>query len=582
MKWLHQFFAALVAGSMLGWTAPVFSQAEPQPTKAPPVERGAGELKDAAVAPAESKKEKVEPLSAEKAQELFESIYADPIKEAVRSSIKEDDKQLAAQMLESAKQSMEHPNLVVLLARGAYDLTAKLPIGYETALEATQMLSQVVEDEQQRDVATLGLDVLKKWYTSAKRDEREILGKLYIEQLMSVADLDREAEEMNTALRRYHDALSVASRIRYEDRDQIEEARKDLISQKKTYDQIALYKAKLKRNNKDHAAAEAMVMLYVVALDQPQQARKYTFLVQDKALAQNISLASLPSEKIEADDAYTLARWYSKLSSQNPNQLHLMEHAITAFERFVNASAGQPKNIKVTAANLKLKDLKSKYEKATEPKEATLPRGRAIDLVKYVHLKRHTLKGTWVKSGSRAGNVNTEGHSFLRIPVQPSGDYQFQVTLERKGQTGGPITVALPVKDRMVNFVIGDGYGSYYYSYLYGGLSQVRGYGVTTSSNPTQSGGAFLNNKRHNFIISVMMRGEDSARIHATYNGKKYFDWTGSIADLSPDERWTMPGPPSFGIGAYRATVAFHALRFKLVKGTAKVLKSSDLVDGGS
>ena len=568
-----------MAAMLLAVPTGLWAQDVPRPSKAPESEHKPERLKEARTS-ARPKKKKAEPLSPEKAQQLFKSIFADSVTEARRSPVKEDDLQLAGQMLETAKSSMEHPNLVVLLAREAYDLTAALPDGYPTAVDAAQMLRRVVPEKQQRETADLGLTVLKKWYRSSRGDDRQILGKRYIEQLMSMADLDREAEDMTSALRRYQEAMMVASRIRYESRDQIEDARKEVILLKKTYDKIDLYKARLKRNKEDQAAVEALVNLYVVVLDQPRQARKYTFLLKDRDEAKNISSAALPLEKLSAEDAYALGSWYEGLSKQNPTLIHLMENTISSYERFLAASTGES-GIQVTAAKLKLKDLKAKYEKATEPQIASLPRGRVVDLVKYIHLKRHTVRGKWVKSGSRIGSTNPGGNSLVRIPIQPDGDYQFQVTIERKGLTGGPITVVLPVQGRMVNFVIGDGYADYYYSSLYGGLSQVRGYGVTTSSNPTQSGGAFLNNKRHNFIISVLQRGADQVRIHATYNGKKYFDWTGPVEHLSSDERWALEGPASFGLGTRRATVAFHVVRFKLIKGTAKVLKSSDLVAAG-
>ncbi|MDX1565677.1 MAG: hypothetical protein R3236_09740 [Phycisphaeraceae bacterium] len=572
---LPYFVAAVLLAAPMGLQA----QEEPRPTKAPPAEREPGHLKNEAPAP-KKKKKKAEPLSPEKAQELFQTLFADSVADAKRSSNKEDDLQLAGQMLETAKSSMEHPNLVALMARGAYDLTAGLSDGYPTAVDAAQMLRRVAPESQQREAAGLGLTVLKKWYRGSLGDDRQLLGKRYIEQLMSMADLDREAEDMASALRRYREARMVASRIRYEGRDQIEDARKEVILLKKTYDRIDLYKTRLKRNKQDQAAVEALVKLYVVVLNQPRQARKYTFLLKDRDEAKNISRAALPIEKLSAEDAYALGNWYEGLSKENPKLIHLLENTIGAYERFLDASSDQ-KGIRVTAAKLKLKGLKERYDKATEPKIASLPRGRVVDLVKYIHLKRHTVRGKWVKSGSRIGSTNPGGNSLIRIPIQPEGDYQFQVTIERKGLTGGPITVVLPVQGRMVNFVIGDGYADYYYSYLYGGLSQVRGYGVTTSANPTRSGGAFLNNKRHNFIISVLKRGEDQVRIHATYNGKKYFDWTGPLEQLSPDDRWKLEGPATFGLGTYKATVAFHVVRFKLIKGVAKVLKSSDLVTAG-
>jgi hypothetical protein len=560
----------------------------PPPRRAPDVEGPVAPdpAPEAPVEPPPPKpKANAEPLTAEKAQELFDSIFAVQVAGAKTTGPKDDDVKLAEQLIASAKTSFEHPQLVILLARTAYDLTVKVPAGYKIALEATQLLLRF-DPEQKRQTSDMALALLKKQFSSAKRAEREEIGVLYIQQLMGAADLDREAEDINAALRRYTEAIHVATRIRYEDKDQITEAQKTSLSQKKVFDQITLYKGRLKRDKDDKDAVTKLVMLYVIELNEPHQARKYTFLLSDKSIGKNVSLASGSPGKLESADAYGLAQWYNTLGSKNPTKLHLLERSITAYERYLSLAIPEGNSIKKTAATFALKELRNRYEKLTEPKVTTLVRGKAINALSLVHLKKHVVGGEWVKSGSRIGTQNKALNSLVRIPIQPNGDYQVQVTFERKLYSNGQVAVMLPIKDKMVTFVMGDSYyssSSSYYSdsYTYGGLSRVNGYRVTTSSNPTRTGGAIWNGRRMTFVISVMMRGENAARVFISYRGKKYVDWTGPLSNLTPDARWNLTGPPSIALGTDKAIVAFHAVKFKLVKGTAKVLKSRDLTDSG-
>ncbi|MDX1565672.1 MAG: hypothetical protein R3236_09715, partial [Phycisphaeraceae bacterium] len=101
------------------------------------------------------------------AQQVFDSLFADKIQAARKSLAKTDDVKLAKELLVAAKESVQHEALLTLLSDASHDLGSNHPDGYETAIEALQLLIEHAPDR--RDEAADRLLFLRRRQYSAAR-----------------------------------------------------------------------------------------------------------------------------------------------------------------------------------------------------------------------------------------------------------------------------------------------------------------------------------------------------------------------------------------------------------------------------
>ena len=166
------------------------------------------------------------------------------------------------------------------------------------------------------------------------------------------ANIERNAE--------YSAALRVARSIRSDRLEQLLSDRKALVARKQVHDNLQQYLNRLKADPKDAVTAKQLVLLYVMELDAPEKARKYTFLLNDPELKTNVSLANKPADQLNGDEAYTLGKWYHQLAGGVRTTLKgpLLVRSITYFQRFLSLHEAEDRDdLKKTEATLTIKTL---------------------------------------------------------------------------------------------------------------------------------------------------------------------------------------------------------------------------------
>ncbi|MCX5676313.1 MAG: hypothetical protein NTX87_15030, partial [Planctomycetota bacterium] len=78
---------------------------------------------------------------ADEAEDAFNALYGAELKKVAATRDTADDVALAAQFLAAAKTPGTHLGVVVILCEKAYDLGAKAASGFETAVEAMELLA---------------------------------------------------------------------------------------------------------------------------------------------------------------------------------------------------------------------------------------------------------------------------------------------------------------------------------------------------------------------------------------------------------------------------------------------------------
>ena len=72
----------------------------------------------------------------DQAATAFESLFGPKVRAVKKTATKQDDVELAVEMLAAARQSTEQKPLLVLFCDNAYDLGASSPNGYDHAVNA--------------------------------------------------------------------------------------------------------------------------------------------------------------------------------------------------------------------------------------------------------------------------------------------------------------------------------------------------------------------------------------------------------------------------------------------------------------
>ena len=107
------------------------------------------------------------PAWADEAEDAFNSLYGNEYKRVTGTPDKNDDVALAADLLKAVKTPGVHPALLAILCDKAYELGTKAAAGYDSAIEAMELLAQKVPDKAADALKNL-VAVREKQYQAAK------------------------------------------------------------------------------------------------------------------------------------------------------------------------------------------------------------------------------------------------------------------------------------------------------------------------------------------------------------------------------------------------------------------------------
>ncbi len=205
----------------------------------------------------------------------------------------------------------------------------------------------------------------------------------------------------------------------------------------------------------------------------------------------------------------------------------------------------------------------------TEPEAGPLQEGLWYDLMPHIDVEKHSLMGVWEHS---AGGIRCPVNSFaqsprLELPVELDGDYQIEMRVTRK-MGKDAMALILPILGRRTALII-DGFPD---GGWLAGLDVVDGREMP--NNPTIIKGGKLVNNAEIWILVTVKVTDGQASIHADLDGKPLIRWSGNADSPSLRYMWMTDHPRRPALGAWASMFDFSRLRVRLLRGTAKLIRS--------
>lgn len=494
---------------------------------------------------------------ADKPQAVFDELYGPRLKQALSTTDFADDLELAQELIASAGSVNGSPGLTAIMYDKAYTLASRSPAGYDAAASALEKLAEQQPDRK-ADCYDKLINLRQRQYSQARGDERKAAGEALVSALVSMADGQEKEENLDAASSSLRRASAVASAIGSAQADALKSHLLSLAQRQRTLAQIAQLKDKLK-DGPNEALAKDLITLCIVDLDDPQEARKYTFLTQDAALKDAVAMAGKPVDAIETDQMLTMGDWYRDLAkaAAPSSQAPMLRHAVAYYQQFLKVHTAQ--DIQTSRATLALGAATKALEQATAtPGGDNSGPASTIDMLTLVDPNRHALLGQWSKDG-KVLMSKTAGQAVLRIPVQPRGDYR--VDWEVQPADNPAFGLMMPVGDTaVILFMNRKGERA--------GLDLIANEGWERNKT---FGFRQVPNRDQPLHISVQVRiSGKNVTIESTINGQPFVQWAGPVDALSLPPVWKAEAPITFRLITNGTQIAVSTLKLTMIHGSAR------------
>ena len=503
---------------------------------------------------------------ADKAAEVFESLYGAKVKAVKATRDAGDDIELAARLLAAAKEAANQPGFLAVLCEKAADLAGGHPDGYETAVEATDFLAAQVPDRAAA-CAERVVRIRQNQFEKSRGDERLGAGEALLDALVPLVDAKEAAGEYFEAAAVCRRAQTVARAVKSDRGEEIEARQKQLAEVLRTVREIAGVETLIQRNPENTPAREKLVRLYLVDLDDPAEAAKHLEGVKDKSLRKYVPAAAKGVEAAPELACMELGEWYRGLGevAAPGAQAAMYARAEAYYERFLTLHT--PDDLQRTQATLALKEVQAALEKLGGPPPAKSARGRWIDLLPLVDPAKDAVKGNWKRQGSALAIISPTEDGRITMPVVPEGSYELQVKFVRTS-SDRDVIVILPVGSARVVLALSHAHGRE------SGLKMINGKGPQDNKTAVRPG-TLVNGREYALHVTVLPKG-DQARIAVRLDGKPYIAWSGSQSALSLPSSWALPKSRCVGLGGWESTVVFRSARLKMLSGQARLLRPAE------
>jgi hypothetical protein len=318
---------------------------------------------------------------AQEVQKVFDELYGAQLARVETTIGKDDDLEMAKTMLGVATTVDDEPQLAIMICLQAHKMTHQVPEGFPLAEEAIDFLIKKAPEQKEKWVALL-IDLRQRQFKATRGKEHTDAGQAFIKTLESAADQykgDKKNTEAGTLYRR---AIQVAAQIRSkEDSTRLRAKVEQMAIERRAEGKIHVLLKRLEVNLKDEAAAQELVRLLIVEMDQPEKVKEYAFVLPGQ-LKRNAQLAAEDPGQLAAEDAWQLAMWYQRFSDSAP-KLHrqrLLLRTQALYERFLEVHT--KKDVRQVAAKSRLQKVSQtlvKMDSAKDPKNrATRRTSRTI------------------------------------------------------------------------------------------------------------------------------------------------------------------------------------------------------------
>ncbi len=340
-----------------------------------------------------------------KAQKQFDGLFAEKLKAVEATRQKNDDMGLAEEILKSITPNTS-PDLLDLSCDTSFRLAKRHPTGFPLAIKAMQILadrrpSRAIEAIEQT------LILHERRFRLAKGKEKAQRGTDLLNAMIFVADAKRDTADLDGAIIAYRRAITLAD-VLFDKREAVLKVQvAKLDARNRLQKKIDDLKSRIKTNPKDTSAGRQLIRIFLVELDDPKTARRYTFLAGDPTLEQNVRLATRPTETLTTEQTWRLGQWYFTLSkgTADPQQ---KDRILARSESYYNAF------------------LSRHTEKDTARKSAE----KALIVVKATYSKRRTpphSPNTIIKEPTTAAKRKTKVIREIIIEAYISGETQIHI-----------------------------------------------------------------------------------------------------------------------------------------------------------
>jgi len=468
----------------------------------------------------------------DEAIKAFESLYGNKYKEVRATVSPQDDVDLAQELLVIAKNSQAQPALAAVLCDRSADLGSAHPLGYAIAVQALELSLK----SKPADSAILEriADLRRGQYKASTGADRSKIGEQLIDDLLRLADLAKASGDTKTLVDHHVAAYSTARSIRSYRIDQLQQALQDVRDAQRREVRIAGLIGRLEADPKDTAAADELLRIYVVEMDDLGTAARYAAFASDPNWRKAVPLAAKPMTGLSDAEVLIVADWYVAMADDAGDaHLLMLENARSRFQRFLEIH--KDADLERSKAELSLKSVDARIAKLRVATRASsgAPKGW-IDLLATVDVKKDALGGKLVvdESGgllfARTG-TSLEDITRFEVPVAISGGYSLKMQLTRvEGDNG--FCIVLPVQGRQIRFFLDDNTAN-----GRSGFAVVANKSMYDPTNPASTSGATLvTGRAHEITLLVLVDKPSRGKAHLGFyfDGKKLISWSGPTSDL--------------------------------------------------
>jgi len=494
----------------------------------------------------------------DQADDTFESVFGPEIARVTQSREIDDDIDLAERLLKTASQSKEQGRLVVLLLENSYTLGMKHPKGFETAYQAARRLKDL-PDAPPSAFEKL-LTVRTRQYNMARGAEKSEIGQQMVEWAMEQGEakvLDRQYEE---ALKLMRQAMAFGPNSSR--RGFVTYRIRTLTEMDRAARQAAVLKDKLKEEPTDEASRLRLLQLYVVDLDDPEQAAAVLTRDCDERYRTYLPLVQKDDQTLADTACLELADWYRSLAE--PASQTARPNMLRRAKRYYDLYLDKHKEVDATRmkADMIVKAIGEELEKQAESLDPW------IDLIKDINPKRDG-DGRWTLKGGRVSCADTMsiGAPNLSFPALPKGAYDLQLEISasrlRNSYTPPRVELLLPVSaDRYAAVVLNVDSSNKDYIYeestgvYYGGSSRRYVPSVLTVAKPALIEARVLPINRDNIEVIVYV------------NKKPHLSHKSSLVRLSPISAARVKNAHRPTMLIHNGSITVSLAKLRMLRGT--------------
>lgn len=371
---------------------------------------------------------------------MYDSLFRDKIVAVQRSRDNEDDRILIGQMFEAAAAIPDSPGVQQLIYRGIYDL-AEMAEDYASVLRAAAALREGFPDDPTVTDAKLG-EMLERAYRTARGEQREQVGELYLSMLVGQARAAADADDTSAAADFYRQAQSVARTINSDRLEQIEAAVDRLAQRARLDARIQQLEGAVQANPGNALAARDLVAMLMLEKLDPARALPYVELTEDPDLIDVVRFAASGPDLATPPQALRVADWYyaHAQGADDAAAAARLSQALAYYNRMLEAYPRQD------ALRQRVGDLRDQAGDQLDQirgEQADQRRGQWVDLIDAFDRNRHALgRDVAVRDGKLYS-----GQTDFILPVNPRGGYTLKLQLRYISGDNG-ISFCLPLADR--------------------------------------------------------------------------------------------------------------------------------------